>query len=196
MRHMAATSLKKSALYLKLEQKISSVEQLYKMLADAVGYRSFYEEGFFSSIFCFWRMFQYRPVEHHALAAYLEKVGRIYQRLRKNKLPILMLDGVSSLVRDNRQVLDDLAYMAKQLAESRSMTIVFGLLEVYGPCVLNSRGYNSNRQRLYLPYCSQREIETYINKAVSPSHPLRNEVLKVVAEENTKIYGTRQGDGE
>jgi len=189
---MADTSLKKHALYIKIEQKMSHVDELYGMLARAVGYHTFYEESVLSAIFCFWRMFQTKPVEHHAFAAYLERVGRIYQRLHKQKLPIFIIDGAASLARDGTYILDDLAYMAKSLAETRSMTIVFGLLDAFGPCVLNSRGYNINKQRIYFPYMDQKEVMIYAEKAVPRLHPLREKVLKTFAEENEKIYGKQR----
>eukprot|EP01022_Parablepharisma_sp_SALTPOND_P019855 TRINITY_DN3461_c0_g1_i1.p1 TRINITY_DN3461_c0_g1~~TRINITY_DN3461_c0_g1_i1.p1 ORF type:complete len:791 (-),score=99.29 TRINITY_DN3461_c0_g1_i1:87-2375(-) len=189
LRHMADTSLKKNAIYIKIEQKMSHVDELYGMLAKTVGYHPFYEESLLSSMFCFWRMFQTKPVEHHAFAAYLERVGRIYQKLHKGKLPIFIIDGAASLARDSSYILDDLAYMAKSLAESRSMIVVFGLLEAFGPCVLNSRGYNINKQRIYLPYMDQKEIMIYAEKAIPKKHPLRESILKVIAEENEKIYG-------
>lgn len=189
LRHMADSSLKKHALYIKIEQKITHADELYKMIAQTVGYHPFYEETILGTLFCFWRMFGNYPVEHHSFAAYLEKVGSIYQALFRGKMPILIIDGVSSLVRDNTCLLDDLAYMAKSLAESRSLTIIFGLLEVFGPCVLNSRGYNINKIRIFLPYATQHEVELYISKAVACDHPLRQEVLKVIAEENEAIYG-------
>lgn len=186
---MASTSLKRLALYIKIEQKINNVNQLYKMLSKAVGYHPFYEESFLSSFFCFWRIFQDNHIEHHALEAYLEKVGRIYGKLNKGKLPIFIIDGVSSLARENAAILDDLAYMAKGLAETRSLITVFGLLEAFGPCVLNSRGYNINKQSIYLPYSDQKEVELYAGKAISKNHPLRKEALKAISEENAKIYG-------
>ena len=189
LRHMADTSLKKHAIYIKIEQKMSHVDELYRMLAKAVGYSSFYEESLLSSMFCFWRMFQSKPVEHHAFGAYLEKVGHIYQRFHKGKLPIFIIDGAASLAREGSYILDDLAYMAKSLAESRSMIVVFGLLDAFGPCVINSRGYNINKQRIYFPYAAQKEVMIYAGKAVPKDHPLRDKILKLVAEENEKIYG-------
>eukprot|EP00831_Metopus_contortus_P081018 TRINITY_DN8421_c0_g2_i1.p1 TRINITY_DN8421_c0_g2~~TRINITY_DN8421_c0_g2_i1.p1 ORF type:complete len:204 (+),score=33.61 TRINITY_DN8421_c0_g2_i1:197-808(+) len=138
---------------------------------------------------CIRDRFQKRPVEHHAFEAYLEKVGRIYQRFQKGKLPILMIDGVSSLARDSSHILDDLAYMAKGLAEARSMIIVFGLLDAFGPCVLNSRGYNINRQQIYLDYISQEDAELYAEKCISKSHPLRQKVLEAISTDNQKIFG-------
>lgn len=188
---MADTSLKKHALYIKIEQKINNVGQLYKMLAKTVGYNSFYEESLLSSMFCFWRIFQDKPVEHHALAAYLEKVGRIYSKFKKGKLPTLIIDGVSSLARENRQLLDDLGYMAKGLAEARALIIVFGILEAFGNCVLDSRGYNVSKQSFFLYYNEQKEVELYASKAVAKYHPLRQEVLKAISEENAKIYGKK-----
>ncbi len=191
LRHMADTTLKKSALYIKIEQKMSHVDELYGMLARTVGYTSFYEEPILSSIFCFWRMFQSNPVEHHAFGAYLERVGRIYQRLHKGKLPIFIIDGAASLARDGAYILDDLAYMAKSLAEARAMIVVFGLLEAFGPCVLNSRGYNINKQRIFLNYIGENEASIYVGKAISPKHPLREKVIAAICEDNKKIYGTR-----
>jgi len=189
LRHLADTSLKKHALYVKLEQKMTHVDQLYKMLAKTVGYHPFYEESLFSSIFCFWRMFQNSPVEHHAFGSYLERVGRIYQRIHKGKLPILIIDGAASLARDGAYILDDLAYMAKSLAEARAMIVVFGLLDAFGPCVLNSRGYNINKQRIDLSYINTKELEIYANKIIAKDHPLREHAIKVIIDQNEKIYG-------
>eukprot|EP00826_Nyctotherus_ovalis_P035139 TRINITY_DN2989_c0_g1_i9.p1 TRINITY_DN2989_c0_g1~~TRINITY_DN2989_c0_g1_i9.p1 ORF type:complete len:688 (-),score=235.50 TRINITY_DN2989_c0_g1_i9:76-2139(-) len=189
LRHMADTSLKKRAIYVKLEQKMSHVDELYRMLAKTVGYHPFYEESLFSSLFCFWRMFQSPPVEHHAFGSYLERVGRIYQRIHKGKLPILIIDGAASLARDGSYILDDLAYMAKSLAEARAMIVVFGLLDVFGPCVLNSRGYNINKQQINLSYISTKELKIYANKIIPLTHPLRDRAINAIIEQNEKIYG-------
>jgi len=189
LRHMADTTLKHHAIYLKIEQKMSHVDELYGMLAREIGYHTFYEQSAFMALLCFWRMFEQKPVEHHAFASYLEKVGRIYSRLNHGKLPILIIDGAASLARDGSYILDDLAYMAKSLAESRSMVLVFGLLDAFGTCVLNSRGYNISKQYIYLSYMGQKEVMMYAEKAIQKNHPLRSLALKAMAEENEKIYG-------
>ena len=189
IRHMADFPFKNQALYIKLEQKLLQTDELERILAKAVGYHSFYEESIPSSIFCFWRMFQERKIDRHSLESYLERVGGIYKKLNKGKLPILIIDGVSSLRNNNLYSLDDMAYMAKSLADSRSMIIVFGLLEDSNTHLLNSRGYNISKQRIYLPYINQQEVIAYLNNAIDKNHCLRDSVLSTILNENNKIYG-------
>ena len=189
LRHMADTSLKKRALYIKIEQKMNNPGELYKTIAKTVGYHQFYEESWFRSMICFWKIFQPTHVDHHDLSSYLEEVGRVYQFIHKKRLPILIIDGAASLARESAPILDDLAYMAKSLAESRSLIMVFGLLDAFGPNVLNNSGYNINKQTIYLDYMSQHEVMLYAEKSVPKDHPFKEAILKAVAEENKKIYG-------
>eukprot|EP00826_Nyctotherus_ovalis_P035607 TRINITY_DN3070_c0_g1_i1.p1 TRINITY_DN3070_c0_g1~~TRINITY_DN3070_c0_g1_i1.p1 ORF type:complete len:682 (-),score=189.97 TRINITY_DN3070_c0_g1_i1:131-2176(-) len=187
LRHLADFPLKNSALYLKIEQKLLQPEELHKTIAKTVGYHSFHEESLLSSIFCFWRMFQENKVDRHSLELYLEKVGQICKRITKGSLPVLVIDGACSLGREGSFVLDDMAYLAKSLADSRSMAIIFGLLEGADPHVLNSRGYNICKQRIYLPYMTHEEVMEYASKGVD--NPLREDILRAISEENKKIYG-------
>lgn len=187
LRHLADFPLKNSALYLKIEQKLLQPEELHKTIAKMVGYHSFHEESLLSSIFCFWRMFQDNKVDRHSLELYLERVGQICKRATGGTVPVLIIDGACSLGREGWFVLDDMAYLAKSLADSRSMAVIFGLLEGADPHVLNSRGYNISKQRVYLPYMAHEEVIEYASKGVDS--PLREDILRAISEENKKIYG-------
>lgn len=187
LRHLADFPLKNSALYLKFEQKLLQPEELHRTIAKTVGYHNFHEESLLSSIFCFWRMFQENTIDRHSLALYLEKVGNIYKKLTKGKLPVMILDGAGSLGKKGSFVLDDMAYLAKSLADSRSMVTIFGVLEGANPHMLNSRGYNISKQRIYLSYMTHQEVLQYTHKAVNGE--LKDEIVKMVDKENKRIYG-------
>ena len=187
--HMADTSLKKHALYLKLEHKTNNVNEIYRRIAKAVGYHHIYEESLLKAFFCPWKLFQPVRVEHFELVDYLKKVGQVYERISKGKLPILILDEVVPLATNGDKGLDDLAYMAKSFATSRTMTVVFGLLDAFGPNVLNNSGYAMNKETIYLNYMVQQEIMNYAVKVFPKRHPLRQKILRAISAENKRLYG-------
>lgn len=188
--HMADTSLHKHALYLKLEQNITNVDEVYQRIAKKLGYHQLYEESLLGAFLFPWKMLQPTNAGHVELAEYLKDVGRKYQRLNKGALPILIIDDVAPLAKGGSQSLEFLAYMAKSLIVSRSMIFVFGLLDAFGPNVLSNSGYAMNKETVYLNYISQREMMTYAVRMLPKSHPLKQKFLQTIAKENKRIYGS------
>eukprot|EP01022_Parablepharisma_sp_SALTPOND_P033082 TRINITY_DN88164_c1_g1_i1.p1 TRINITY_DN88164_c1_g1~~TRINITY_DN88164_c1_g1_i1.p1 ORF type:complete len:762 (-),score=102.71 TRINITY_DN88164_c1_g1_i1:36-2321(-) len=189
LRHMADTELKRNSLYAQVDQNECNIDVIYSRLAKVVGYHHFHEESSLAAMFCFWRMFQNRPVDRAAFGAYMEKVGKIYQRFSKGKLPVLIIDGSTWATKSDPSILDELGFMAKSLSEYRAMTLVFGLVDSFARDVLKNSGYTSNKNYLKVGYLDEKAIKMYTEMRIAKDHPIRDKVIKAVIEENSKIYG-------
>lgn len=112
----------------------------------------------------------------------------MYRSFNKGKLPIFIIDGLSSLAKAQPERIEELAHMAKALADPRAMTLVFGI-GTSTPNAFNGSEYLSAKQTIYVGYLTQKEADQYAAKLIYPSHPEKEKMIKILQENNANLFG-------